>query len=342
MNKLKLILGIIIICLISQSCKKKIRIYYSLNVFTQKINTENTLNYPDEFKKLLLPMNIDIDKKTSLIISSVSKEQAVTIKRIDSDYEFPLSINTDSKFKSMSSSKGAENRLGKAFKNLEIPNELKENNGVLNYSKLEKYNNIFIYSNKYEGDSIIILNSKYKVYNSIDELKYSLASSIMKKFKEKKNIGEYAILYNIDFNLDTISGVSIYTKMPEKIAKVEETNINNRTSGDKYAIKEPKTLPTVNCNTQLSASSVEDWLYKLTSTSFDDCRKDNLASNYSEFFESNAKVVLVDNIGNPMQTFSSVSSYVSRIRGKNRKIKVDDENSIVNGGRYTKLAVREP
>ncbi len=174
--------------------------------------------------------------------------------------------------------------------------------------------------------------------------KYILSNNTNKKKKEETTIEKIIVVvtpnyYKSDF---TESDKKLDDTPPTPVKEVEKEKIKSGSGGAIPPQPPPPPTKTEKCNAQLSASSIEDWLYKLTSTSFDDCRKDNLASNYSEFFESNAKVVLVDNIGNPMQTFSSVSSYVSRIRGKNRKIKVDDENSIVNGGRYTKLAVREP
>ena len=93
---------------------------------------------------------------------------------------------------------------------------------------------------------------------------------------------------------------------------------------------------------QESASDVQDWLQKLTDKTIDDCRKTTLVGSYGQFFASGAVIVLVDNVGTQLQTFSSVSGYVSRIRGKHKKIRIDYDNSEMSGGKYTKLAVREP
>lgn len=322
-----------------QSCKKKIKVNYSLSIYTQKLG-ENS--YPDDFKSLLLPLRGDIDKKTEAIFSCISTEHTVSIERIDDNFRMPLSINTDSKLgKSMSGNKGAENRLNKAFEKLEFPDQLKNENKEPDFSKLSSYNGkIYVFSNKYEMDSIVIIGQNLKVFNQIESLRASLLSDLSKKQKEGKNIGDYAILYNVDLSSinpkvdsslqskDTI--INVVSPPSQSIPPKPEVKPGNN-GGDAYV--PPQQLK------QLSASSIKDLLTKLTSTEYNDKEKEYLSSGgYLQYFTTNAYVVVVDNNNTP-DTYS-IKEYIGHIRGRNKDIRLVSQEP--QGGKCNKLTVREP
>lgn len=308
--------------LILISCESEQKEYSITFVFDKPVVGANDNKYPKYFNELSIGFstecNIDYFPKP---INILRLDISNTALKTNAWYNFDIKDNDLSLDNAKIYLAQYFNDSTNAYLYMPSVNKIDIDNWIENNKK-----NLYIFSEELTED-------EYKgipIYHTTKDLVAILQSSAC-----KDSLNKIVILVN------PILGNIIPPTPPTPVKEVEEEKTKPVSGG---AIQPPPPPPTKTekCNAQLSASSIEDWLYKLTSTSFDDCRKDNLASNYSEFFESNAKVVLVDNIGNPMQTFSSVSSYVSRIRGKNRKIKIDDENSIVNGSRYTKLAVREP
>lgn len=134
-----------------------------------------------------------------------------------------------------------------------------------------------------------------------------------------------------------------FLKAPEVVVPIDSIIIEEEVvkEGNKEPKPIDKPLPPVNCQ-QVTANNIDEFLSMLSTTSIDDCRKENISKSHNKFFASNAQVVEVDNNVTPIETFQSVTAFVSRIRGKNKIIKIDHANCVKDGNKYLKLSVRMP
>lgn len=162
-----------------------------------------------------------------------------------------------------------------------------------------------------------------------------------KNKKDKKNSGEeldkivivvtpnYYAAKNQTEKFDTTSTEIKISETPQPTQKNSEVKEEN----NNQVITPPKP-------TQQIASSLEDLLYKLTSTEYKDNEKETLASSgYLNYFTSNATVSIVDNNGDPVDAYP-IKQYIGHIR--NRNIKIRTVSRVPQSGKCSKLIVKEP
>jgi hypothetical protein len=104
----------------------------------------------------------------------------------------------------------------------------------------------------------------------------------------------------------------------------------------------PAPKPRIECKSQVTASNLNDYFNKITASNIDDCRKTNLVKSYTSFLEANATIIEIDNNGTPIMSYNSVTAYISHLRGRDIVVKIDESKSEMQGGKYSKLYVREP
>ncbi|MCO5247709.1 MAG: hypothetical protein M9887_02000 [Chitinophagales bacterium] len=91
---------------------------------------------------------------------------------------------------------------------------------------------------------------------------------------------------------------------------------------------------------QISASSIDDFLSKVSDKQIPNCEKGDMIKNYTKFFSSSqAFVNIVDNNGSIMRRFGA-KDYVTRLTGSGKQVFVQ-QGGQTDGNKYVELMVRE-
>ncbi len=158
-----------------------------------------------------------------MIFLPVSPEAGIQVSRID--YMDKTEINFDiasSLGKSVSKNIGRMERIiNDEFSSKKIGNGFAKENGNPDLTKLLGYSDrIVIFNENFEGDSMSVNGKYYPSFRNINDLKKYVSNDLWRRYEARKNYNSYALLYNIDLNIEEKKAES---KVPDKIEGYEKT-----------------------------------------------------------------------------------------------------------------------
>lgn len=324
---------------------------------TEKINnTEMEIHYFNEVKvndkvgKDKLPELYEITKPLHLdkevyVFMPLSIKREDIGKLVEIDYLTKKGRN----YKKINAIERAHRELfkdGKDFeldKNLTIPvqNKLDFDAYVATYKSKPNYFFIDFNGNlKIDGEDVP--NSSEQLQKKIEKYFQSLKRN--KEEAENKEIDKIVIIVTPNY-YQSQNSVSVQTDStlnkttPEDVKDIATVPVPK--SKDNVAISPPPPPPGPSKPNQIVASSMEDFIAKVASSTIPDNQKQNMIDNYTQFFTPDAKIVIRDN-NNQMVDFKGIKSYISLIRSTGKKVIPQYEENQMHAGKYQKLNVRHP
>jgi hypothetical protein len=281
------------------SCNDKPQKRVKLEILCDKLN-DDELN---ELKELITPIEIN---DTCVVFNPI------VFKRIDRNDNKKLSY-LESKKLNFEKISAVKTSLNNNFKN-----------DIITYLKSEMKNdyNIELITSQYKNNGEFFSYNKDSeqndVYNEVDKLKNSINTILF-----KKNINKIIISYNL-----------------KSIAPpIIDTPIINEPERDTPIINEPGPgTPPIGCNQKLSATDVQDFVSKLANVDYLLSCRENLRDRYIyKFFNSNARVYILNNNGDKIDNYS-VKSFCQKLITTHKYYEVVESED--NNGKITIVNLR--
>lgn len=325
---------------------------------TEKIkNTEMEIHYFNEVKvndkegKDKLPELYEITKPLHLdkevyVFMPLSIKREDIGKLIEVDYLIKKGRN----YKKINAIERAHRELFKDGKDLEldknltIPVQNKLDFDAYVSANKSKPNYFFIDFNgnlKIDGEDVP--NSSEQLQKKIEKYIQSLKRN--NEDAENKEIDKIVIIVTPNYyqaqNSVSIQTDSTLNKTTPEVVKDIATGPVPRAKDNVAKLPPAAPPPGPSKPNQIVASSMEDFITKVASSTIPDNQKQNMIDNYTQFFTPDAKIVIRDN-NNQMVDFKGIKSYISLIRSTGKKVIPLNEENLMQGGRYLKLNVRHP